>query len=206
MKTTSQAMTTAVGIAVLATLFVSHANAQCGVPLGWPASFDSQNAQFAPLRMAPQSTQPTASSDRNTGGPSIVGMWDIKFVSQGNATHNPPIPDGAVIDFGYSQWHSDGTEFLNSGGRPPATQNFCLGVWQKIGYDTYMLNHLALSYDSSGTLNGRANIREDITLDWSGNTCAGTFTIDLYDTRGAHVDRLMGQITGTRVTVDTTTQ
>jgi len=52
----------------------------------------------------------------------IVGFWKVTFVAQGN----PGIPDGAVIDFGYAQWHGDGTEILNSS-RPPATGNFCLG-------------------------------------------------------------------------------
>src|SRR5580704_2977875 len=32
------------------------------------------------------------------------------------------------LQFGYAQFHSDGTEFYNSGGFAPATQNYCLGV------------------------------------------------------------------------------
>jgi hypothetical protein len=47
---------------------------------------------------------------------------------------------------GFSQWHSDGTEILNSS-RPPATSNFCLGVWEKTGPFAYKLNHFALSSD-----------------------------------------------------------
>jgi hypothetical protein len=30
-----------------------------------------------------------------------------------------------VIDAGFAQWHSDGTEIMNS--HAPATSNFCLG-------------------------------------------------------------------------------
>jgi hypothetical protein len=59
---------------------------------------------------------------------SIVGMWDTQFISEGNTTLTPPIPDGAVIDFGYVQWHGEGTELFNSGSRAPATQNFCMGA------------------------------------------------------------------------------
>ncbi len=35
---------------------------------------------------------------------SIVGMWKGQFISQGNTTHNPPVPDGVQLDFGYTQW------------------------------------------------------------------------------------------------------
>jgi hypothetical protein len=49
----------------------------------------------------------------NTAGP--IGMWNIQFISQGNGSHSPSIPDGALIDFGYAQWHTDGTEIMNSG-------------------------------------------------------------------------------------------
>jgi hypothetical protein len=205
MKTTSRSIATALGIAVVATLFVSRANAQCGVSLGSP---DSQSLQqLAQPRLALQAT-PSADSlnPGNPFGASIVGMWEVTFVSENNTAHTPPIPDGAVIDFGYSQWHIDGTEFLNSGGRAPATQNYCLGVWQPTGLATYQLNHFALSYDAgSGALNGKVNIRENVTLDRGGNTYAGTFTIDVYDPTGTtHLDHIGGRVTGTRVTVNTT--
>jgi hypothetical protein len=60
-------------------------------------------------------------------------MWNFQFVSEGNTGHNPSIPDGAIMDFGYNQIHSDGTEIIHSGGHARATGNFCLGVW---GYDS----------------------------------------------------------------------
>ncbi len=109
-----------------------------------------------------------------------------------------------MIDFGYAQWHSDGTEFMNSGGRAPATQNFCLGVWKKTGPSTYKLNHVALSYDLiSGTLNGNVSIRELVTVDHSRNNFAGTFTIDVFPPGGSTpVAHLAGQITGQRITAD----
>jgi hypothetical protein len=124
---------------------------------------------------------------------SIVGMWSVTFVSQ-----------GTQIDFGYSQWHSDGTEFLNSGTRAPATQNYCLGVWKQVGRNAYKLNHWALSYDNSGNLNAKVNIKELVKLTHGGNAMAGTFSIQAYDPNtgdplGPETD---GDIAGTRVTVD----
>jgi hypothetical protein len=135
---------------------------------------------------------------------SIVGMWKIQFISQGNSSHTPPIPDGAQIDFGYTQLHSDGTELLNSGTHAPATQNFCMGVWGQTGSHTYELNHFALSYNGiTGTLSNYVNVREQLTLSPSGDSYSGTFTIDVYDTNQNHVDHVAGKITATRVTVDT---
>jgi hypothetical protein len=53
-----------------------------------------------------------------------VGFWKATLVSEGS----PGIPDGTVIDAGFAQWHSDGTEILNSP-RPAASSNFCLRIW-----------------------------------------------------------------------------
>jgi hypothetical protein len=124
---------------------------------------------------------------------SVVGLWSVAFVSQ-----------GTQIDFGYSQWHSDGTEFLNSGSRAPSTQNYCLGVWKQVGGNAYKLNHWALSYDTSGNLNAKVNIKELVKISHGGNAMAGTFSIQAYDPNsgdpiGPETD---GNITGTRVTVN----
>jgi hypothetical protein len=110
-----------------------------------------------------------------------------------------------MIDFGYTQWHSDGTEITNSGGRAPAIENFCLGVWGKTGFNTYELNHFAFNYDAaSGAMTGILQVREQVTLPPSGDSFTGTFTVDAYDTKGNHIDHVGGNIPGTRVTVDTT--
>jgi hypothetical protein len=69
-----------------------------------------------------------------------------------------------------------------------------------------VLNHFALSYDATtGLLNGKVNITETVTLSPGGTKYSGTFTITVFDTNGNQVDRLIGQITGDRITVDTTT-
>src|SRR4029077_2486440 len=76
----------------------------------------------------------------------IVGFWRVNLVSKGNSG----IPDGAILDAGFSQWHSDGTEILNSS-RAPETQSFCLGVWKKTAPFHYKLNHFAISW-ANGSL------------------------------------------------------
>jgi hypothetical protein len=140
------------------------------------------------------------------GAASIVGLWSFQFISVGNTTHNPAIPDGAMLDFGYTQWHSDGSEILNSGGRAPATENFCLGTWQKTGRYTYELSHFALGYDATtGVLTSKSTIVETVTLSPGGTRFSGTLTITVFDTTGKQTDKLTGQVVADRITVDTTT-
>jgi hypothetical protein len=130
----------------------------------------------------------------------IVGMWKITFVSKGSTG----IPDGTVIDAGYATWHDDGTEIMNSG-RAPITGNFCMGVWTQTGNYTYALNHFGLGWDPTGaTLVGPANIRENVTLDYSGTAFSGTFTITQYSTQQTILQTVNGTLTAQRITVDTT--
>jgi hypothetical protein len=129
----------------------------------------------------------------------IVGFWKAKFTSKGSSG----IPDGTVVDSPLVQWHSDGTEIMNSS-RPPATQSFCMGVWKNTGQSGYELNHFALSFDTSGNFVGPAQIRENITLDDKADQYSGSFTIDQYNASGSLLQELKGQITATRITVDTT--
>jgi hypothetical protein len=203
MKAISRVMTITLGAGVLCTMFVSQASAGCGdlSNLQGPFVFASTSTH---LRAAASSAQAESALARGFSNASIVGLWNVQFVSQGNTGHNPSIPDGAVIDWGFNQWHSDGTELLNSGGHAANTGNFCMGVWGQTGFLTFELNHFALSYDStSGALANVVNIREQATLSPSGDSYGGTFTIDVYDPNGSHVDHVAGTITGTRVTVDT---
>lgn len=127
------------------------------------------------------------------GNNSIVGMWNVTFQA-----------GGKTIDFGYQVWHGDGTEIMNSGGRSPASENFCMGVWQQTGPLSYNLNHFALSYDpGTGALNARVNIKEQVALDPKGNSFSGPFTYDIYDAKGTTLmQHVAGQIAGQRVTVN----
>lgn len=145
-------------------------------------------------------------SESKGEGASIVGMWSFQFISEGNTTHNPSIPDGAILDFGYSQWHSDGTEVLNSGGRSPAQGNFCLGVWEKTGHSTYQLNHFALNYDAAtGAFLGKLSVVETVTLSPGGTRYSGRFVYTVFDTKGNKIDGFTGQVNAQRITVDTAT-
>jgi len=182
-------------ITSLGTTFISKAAAECGHSERQRAP--RQQSLRGQLQFRPASLLLISDDDHESDN-GIVGFWRVKFVSK----DNPGIPDDTVIDAGFAQWHGDGTEIMNSS-RPPATSNFCLGVWRRTGRSTYRLNHFALSSDLNGKLIGPARIREVVTLDQTRDRYEGTFTIDQYDVSGNLLAHIAGQVIATRITVDT---
>ena len=205
MNTMLKKMAVALGLVLIGTILTAKASAEClsylpgykGAVLS-PQSWSGAQYNSASLLLV---------SDHNDDD-SIVGFWKVAFTSKGN---EPNIPDGAPIDSGFVQWHSDGTEIMNSG-RPPQNGDFCLGVWEKTGRSRYKLNHFALGnvIDPTnptviGPPGGPTQIVEDIILSRDGNHYTGMFTLDAYDTNhvllpGGHI---IGVITATRITVHT---
>ena len=180
---------------VFACVFAAKVNAECGdLHLFKPGvSLQPQSWQGVGEFGPPSLLRVSENTD------AIVGFWQVTLTAKGN----PGPPDGTVIDKGFSQWHSDGTEILNSS-RPPVTQSFCLGVWKKVSPLHYKLNHFPISWDQNSNLVGVANLREEVTLSLDGKTFTGTFTIDQYDQSGNLLVHIIGQVSGTRITVDTT--
>jgi hypothetical protein len=122
----------------------------------------------------------------------IVGLWDIKFLA-----------DGQVVDEGFDIWHSDKTETLNDT-PPPATGNVCLGVWTRTGRNRFKLKHPSWLYDEATNTQiiGQAIIREEVMVGRSGNTFAGTYSVDILDTSGNLLEHLEGHVKATRITPD----
>ncbi|HEX3985636.1 MAG TPA: hypothetical protein VHX13_03415 [Acidobacteriaceae bacterium] len=189
------------GALVVSLALAPVAGAQCGglhLPLVHPSSGSGLAASPQLLRAGLVTI-----GDDDDHDAAIVGFWHVKFVvGSGSSVQE--------IDAGYSQWHADGTEIMNSGGRPPVTTSFCLGVWKQVGYRQYKLNHFAASWDPTpatnapdGTLMGPAQIQEDVTVAPDGNHFSGTFTIDQYLENGNLAAHVAGNITGTRITVST---
>lgn len=198
------------------TLAAATAGAQCLSAAGWkamakPAAWTATTGGARLVRAA-------------YGGqfglePSIVGMWHVHLVATSTSGIPNPPPPGTEVDAGYQQWHSDGTEMLNSG-RPPANSSFCMGTWQQVGPRTFKLNHFAISWtqgpapdSSSGPSNSRTgptSIVEEVTVSPDGNSFSGRFTITDYaetDSPSGNtisfLDSITGNVTGTRVTVNT---
>ena len=192
------AITGALAMGSLATGLVTEASAGCVNP-----------AEFKAGAFQPISWQGTGEfersslllvADRDDSVDGIVGFWRVTFVSKGN----PGLPDGTVLNDGFQQWHSDGTEFHWDAGKPPAGSNFCLGIWKKTGRSHYTLNHFYLASDpTTNTMNARVQIREEIDLDRSGDKQSGTFTIDGYDLEGNPSFHVQGTVHATRIMVKT---
>ena len=142
--------------------------------------------------------KPAAFVEVSEGNAVITGLWKFSFTAKGNDN----IPDGAPIDAGYATWHADGTEIMNSG-RAPMTGSFCMGAWKQTGDHSFKLNHIALSWDPSGTtFVGPANIREHVTVARDGKTYTGTFSLTQYDTNGNVLAHVVGVIAAQRITAD----
>lgn len=179
----------------LCAAFASRAEAQCGFSLphgrALPAIATQKAADASAVQEAAVNNG-TANNGASNGGEeaTIVGLWDVKF-----------IVDNQVVDEGFDQYHSDGTEILNDT-PPPATGNVCLGVYEKTGARTIKLRHPSWIYDPTNTtVIGVATILENIKLDKGGRTFTGTFTIQLRDTFGNSLGPdIVGELKGARIT------
>ena len=184
------------------TLFmVPGVQAQCGLstkmikPMGWHLQYDGVHPMLLPA----------AFDEGDNHESSIVGMWHVIFTAR---TMNGERFSG-VIDNAVAVWHPDGTEIMNSG-RPAQDGNFCLGVWERTGKFTYYLNHIP--WQGNDTTNapsgignpiGGTQILEKVTLKPDGNSYAGTFKLDVYDTSGNGAVSFTGTVKATRITPGT---
>jgi hypothetical protein len=196
MKLTKAIMMFIAALAINAA-FAASARAQCGVSPGHhlnALNLLNGSAIAMPSTSARPATQ--ESNARNGEEPTIVGLWDTKLMS-GNQ----------LVDEGFDQFHSDGTEILNDI-PPPASGNVCLGVWAKTGPRSFKLKHPFWIFDPTTnytTLIGRAVIVELITLDRRGQSYRGTFTFEFRDLLGnplAGFTDFSGNLVADRITVD----
>jgi len=189
------------GALSIAVVFVPGALAQCGLstrlakPAAWHPQFD-----HAQLKAAP---------DDHNGfsnfGPSIVGMWHVVF----NAQTMNDAPFSAPIDNAIVQWHSDGTELMNSA-RPAQDGSFCMGVWVQTGPRSYYLNHFPWQGNDTenapsgiGNPQDGAQLTEQVILSPDGNSYSGSFKLVAYGSTGAVAATFTGTISATRITVST---
>jgi hypothetical protein len=198
MKSGNWKMVPALSALALATMFAPYAHAGCGLYRPVPHAASGQPQVASPRLVLEALT--IGDVEGTPHGPSMVGTWKEKWISEGSSL----LPDGAEFDASYSQWHSDGTEINVSGLRAPLTGDVCLGEWVKTGARTYQMNHFGISYDSTGVnLVGPARIQQWLTIDPSGDSTSGKFTVDQWDEAGNLLAHFQGNVTGTRVTMDT---
>jgi hypothetical protein len=147
----------------------------------------------AAFAVSPQEAMPQPSETVQQNA-CLVGLWKVTFYS-----------GGEVLFEGFTQWHSDGTEILNTNGSPGApygTGGVCLGVYKKIGPRTYKATHRVWIFDGSGKLAATVVNLQKITVNKSGNTYSGSFSILRYDLDGNPIGRVDGTLTAKRITPD----
>jgi hypothetical protein len=193
MTSTRTSGSATMAVAALCFLFAGSAKADCSQMMKpraiATAEFADGSARATALAR-PAADRELPGPARLGGGENVVGLWLSTFTSQGQ-----------IVDQGFDMWTSDGLEILNDT-PPPATGNVCLGTWSKVAPNTYVLKHPSWTFDGAGNLNGTAIIRENITVDPSGMTYKGTFTVDILTLSGNPIQHLSGTITGTRITID----
>ncbi|HUA60129.1 MAG TPA: hypothetical protein VML19_15320 [Verrucomicrobiae bacterium] len=185
------AITVCIGMAAF--LAIPAARAQCGPSKNTkPLVYNLAPAANA-LRLALTPSTRTNPDAKSQGQPSIVGLWNMTFLS-----------GGQVVDQGFDVWHSDGTELLNDN-PPPSTGNVCVGVWVQTDRNSYRLYHPSWNFDSKGNVIGTAVIRETVNVDaTTGDSLTGTFTLDFFDNYGNALpgQSLSGTLKGTRIVPD----
>jgi hypothetical protein len=199
---TIQARLSAAATTFAVAVMASVAGAQCiGVPHVQKSGLSQPAIRGGLMRTGYQ-------FERVALDPVIVGMWHVKLTATA-VSNGVPFGPGTEFDAGFQQWHSDGTEMLNSA-KPPASQSFCMGVWTQTGPRTFKLNHFAISWGPDGTRTGPTSIVEEVTVSPNGQTFSGHVTVTDYaetDTPSgssiSFMDSISGTITGTKVDVNT---
>jgi hypothetical protein len=120
----------------------------------------------------------SADQPRHTGGPTIVGVWQV--TSMGVNCNDPNQPTGinlrAIITF-----HSDGTMET---ALPNATTNE-YGLWKrKPGPQNYSFRDVSYSYDENGAFAGSDIVTANIHLD-TATTFSYSARIQFFDANGA---------------------
>src|SRR5271169_2154288 len=204
----------ALAVFACAAAFVQPANAGCfqyDVPKKSVSNWSTPESFFGSARFVKAGYLRVADEGYAPGffRAPITGMWAFKFTSKGNSG-TLGIPDGAPIDNGNTSWFADGNEVTYSGGRDPVTGSVCLGIWQQTGERTYEVNHIGLAWDPvNHVAAGPSFIKEWVTLAKDGNSYSGSFQITPLQADGvtpALPAPILGVISATRVTQNTTTQ
>ena len=132
--------------------------------------------------------QSNAQNDQDEGSPSIVGLWHVSYLL-----------DGQPFYIALDMWHSDGTEFENSYSTPVAG-NICMGVWKKTGPRTIQLTHIGWNFDLAGNPAGYFTLTEFETLSAKGDSYTGSFVYNIYDDSGKLQQTFGGTQSATRIT------
>ena len=169
---------------VLAIGLSDSAVASCGDSL---AAMASAKAVVSPSIGKQVATAAAADSSPHS---SIVGLWYIQFVV-----------DGQTIQEAFQNWNLGGTEVHNPN-VDPRSGNVCLGTWVRTPGGALKLAHRVWNYDTNGDFMGTIHLSETVSLSDNGNVQTGSFKLDFYDASGNFVTEVAGNVTGQRIQVE----
>jgi len=122
----------------------------------------------------------------------IVGLWRV-------AATIAPCQGGPAKSFSaLIAVHAGGT-FTSTDNNPVPSNGPAQGVWKYLGQNHYAMRMQFFSFAPTGANVGSADIRQDTTLEWRGNTYASIVDARVLDTRGNLLVELCGTTQGTRV-------
>ena len=186
MKTLTLHSTACVAAMVFAAFSAAPASARC---VSKTSALRTSRPAMSPVPKLPSRIAPSADPAAPVVEPSIVGYWYVRFTV-----------DDQLVDDGFDTWLSDGIEVLNDTSTP-SSGNVCLGAWTKTAPYTYTLKHPSWIFDDANVnLIGVAIIKEQITLDPSGNSFTGTTEVDLFDLSGNALNTFTSDLSGKRIT------
>lgn len=80
------------------------------------------------------------------GAGPIVGQWQVLM------TAFPGTNNEFIFDFGFQQFHADGTELMISGGVPPTIGNVCIGAWERQAGGEIRIRHMTWNWAGNEVL------------------------------------------------------
>lgn len=136
-----------VGVHVAAAFGATAADARaaCMAPGAPKPSVLTATATLARGRTAPALAAAAQGATSSGGGP-IVGQWQVVM------TAFPGTNNEFVFDFGFQQFHADGTELMISGGVPPTIGNVCIGAWAREANGVVRLRHMTWNWAGNEVL------------------------------------------------------
>lgn len=164
-------------IAVLAASAI-EAGAACMVPGASKPSALGVAGKLARPGTAPALAAAAQNDNSNGGGP-IVGQWQVVM------TASPGTPNEFIFDFGFQQFHADGTELMISGGVPPTIGNVCIGAWDRGAGGVIRLRHMTWNWAGNEVLGdlptGYFWLEVTLRTNSQGTAYSGTWRTASYD-------------------------
>jgi hypothetical protein len=130
---------------------------------------------------------------QGTQGGLLQGTWEMQIARNDCVGHplGPPFPSVAIFMAG-------GTMIESQAGTPQALKTPGEGVWSHTIDNTYAFRFKFFTFNTSNVFTGWVIVAGETTVDKTGDSNAGSATVDVYNTSGVQVAHACADIVGTR--------